>query len=341
MKIGFVLPTNFSLDGPGNGVRVQALAQADALRRAGQDVTLLNPWEHLRDQFDIVQFFTGGFPTYLIETKRPTPVRRLVFAPMIDSNEPNWRYRLAAKLGNSVPKVFTIPGEFQKQARGSDLIICRSKHERARVVDGLGIDPAKTQVRIVLNGIDSPPDADDPAPVLQRLALEPGFVFHLSSYTDTRKNAVRMAQAVAPLGVPLVIAGSVKPGVVLDQLRDIAGRYKNVRLLGFLSDQEREVLYRTCAVFCLPSSHEGTGLVALEAAARGAAVVITRHGGPPDYFGGWAQYVDPADVAGIRTAVERAKTNARKDTELQRHVLANLTWNQSAQGLIAAYQGLP
>jgi glycosyltransferase involved in cell wall biosynthesis len=79
------------------------------------------------------------------------------------------------------------------------------------------------------------------------------------------------------------------------------------------------------------------GLVAVEAAAYGAGVVITKNGGPPDYFGDLAYYVDQFDVASIRHSVQKAWENPKSEA-IKRHVLTNLTWEQSARSLVAAFQ---
>ncbi len=335
MKIGMILPGNFTLSNAGNGIRAQAEYQAEALERAGHDVRRMDPWQaYDGEPFDVVQFFVGGFAHKGIEKVKPVSARMLVFAPIIDTNESNRRYRLAARLGGLARKVFTIPGVFRQQACGSDLVICRSMHERERIVRGLGIDPAKTE--IVLNGVN-PPEKADPETVRQQYELSEDFLLHVSAYTQARKNVVRLIQAVGPTGVPLVIAGSAQPGPVLDQIRALAKKYGNVKLLGFLDRTELNGLYAACKVFCLPSIHEGTGLVALEAASYGAGVVITQNGGPPDYFANLAEYVDPNSVSGIRHAVERVWNVSHSDS-LRKHILENLTWDQSASNLVEAYQ---
>ena len=281
MKIGFLLPAKLSLDGAGNGVRAQALAQAAALEQCGVSVALLNPWVTWDQQsVEIVHFYSGGMPMFGIGRRRGAQGSpKLLFSPIIDSNEPNYRYRLAAGLGTVLPKLFTIPGELRRQAMGADLVVCRSEHEKGRVIDGLGIDLGK--VRVVLNGVN-PPGFVDAAPVLARLNLPAEFALHVSSYTQPRKNVVRLAEAIGPTGTPLVIAGTATPGVILERLKGLAQRYSNIRLLGFMESSDLAALYSACRVFCLPSIHEGTGLVALDAAAYGAEVVITRKVGIMD-----------------------------------------------------------
>jgi glycosyltransferase involved in cell wall biosynthesis len=337
MKIGFLLPANFALDGPGNGVRRQAIYQAEALEGLGHQVIRLDAWgSYDLATFDVIQFFSGGFPHIWIERAALPGHTMLVFAPIIDSNEPNWRYRLASSVGTnrSRAKVYTIPGALRAQALGSDLVICRSEYECSRVIKGLGAPARKTEV--VLNGVPEPV-AVDREEVRRRLGLPAEFVLHVSAYTQERKNTIRLAEAIGPTGMPLVLAGTAMPGPVLDRLKALASEYPNISMLGYLNAADLAGIYAASKVFCLPSDHEGTGLAALEAASYGAQVVITRNGGPADYFGKLADYVDPQSVADIRAAVERAWSQPASRA-LQQHVTQNLTWTQSARRLVDAYQ---
>jgi glycosyltransferase involved in cell wall biosynthesis len=338
MRIGFLLPANYALTGPGNGVRAQAVYQAEALERLGLEVVRLDSWNLCPGiaELDVVQFFLGGYAHFTIQVNRPHPVRMLAYAPIIDSNEPWWRYRAAAWLGSISGRLNTVPGAFRQQCLGSDLVVCRSRHERERVIRGLGVSPTRTGIEIVLNGVDPPPPAD---PTLARRAygLPDAYALHVGRFIDPRKNVFRLVEAIGPTGIPLVIAGSAPPGATLDRLKSLAAKHPQIRILG---EQERTMLnslYAGCRVFCLPSLHEGTGLVALEAAAYGAAVVITRNGGPPDYFGDMAEYVDPLNVIAIREAIARAWA-ASPTERLRRHVIDNLSWDRSARSLVEAYQ---
>jgi glycosyltransferase involved in cell wall biosynthesis len=213
-------------------------------------------------------------------------------------------------------------------------VVCRSAAERRRVVEDLGVPAARAH--IVLNGV-APPAAVDAEAVRRRFGLPDDFCLHVSAYTQPRKNVQRLIEAVGPTGFPLVIAGIATDAARLAALQAAAARYPAIRFLDYLSAADRDALYAAARVFCLPSENEGTGLVALEAAAHGAAIVITRRGGPPDYFGALAQYVDPDSVDSIRTAVQRA-WSAPRDGALRQHVLEGLSWRQSAQGLERVYQ---
>lgn len=336
MKIGFLLPANFAVGNPGNGVRAQARYQAEALERLGHEVTRLDPWDtHELSRFDVIHFFLGGFANLWIEqVKRRLSKGILVFAPTIDTNEPNWRYRLAVHAGHLHEKLYTIPGALHDQAIGSDLVVCRSEHERDRVVKGLGIEVGKTA--IVLNGTDVVEAVDGNA-VRRELGFPEGFVLHVSAYTQQRKNVVRLVEAVGALGYPLVIAGHAERGSVYDRLQQRVHTFGNIRLYNFLHKVALHRLYAGCRVFCLPSVFEGTGLSALEAASYGAKVVITQNGGARDYFAEHAEYVDPYDTSTIREALKRA-WDKPESLLLRDHLRCNLTWDHSAQQLVAAYE---
>ena len=119
-------------------------------------------------------------------------------------------------------------------------------------------------------------------------------MLHVSGYTQRHKNAVRLAEAVGPTSMPLVMAGTASDGPILRRLQELAARHDTIRLLGNVDRDTLNGMYAACRVFCLPSEIEGTGLVALEAASYGAAIVITPHGGPPDYLLEHAEYVEAA-----------------------------------------------
>jgi glycosyltransferase involved in cell wall biosynthesis len=337
MRIGVMLPGTFSVGNRGNGVAEQAGQQAQALERRGHTVLRLNPWEWQDERsLDVLHFFVGGATldgvTRYRQLSKPGV---LVFSPIIDSNQPLVSYRLAAALGSLSARLLTIPGMLRSQANSSDVVICRSAHESQRLAAGLGIGREKLEV--VLNGCTAPAvSAADAGAVRAALALPEDFLLHVSAFTQERKNVLRLAEAAESLGYPLVIAGTSAPGPVLRELQNRARNSNRIRVLGYVDAAVKHALFETCRVFCLPSYHEGTGLAALEAAAQGANIVITRNGGPPDYFLDHAEYVDPYSVAGIRAAIARAWTRPRNEA-LRAHVTQSLTWDQSALRLESVY----
>jgi glycosyltransferase involved in cell wall biosynthesis len=340
MRIGILLPGIFALGNPGNGVFEQAKQQARALEALGHKVVELNPWQWQDEKkLDVIHFYSGGPALRGIEhlfdsSQRPA----LVFSPIIDSNKSFVSYRIAALMGGLVPAVITVPGEFRRQAIASDIVVCRSASEKERVCRGMGISPQK--VRIVLNGTSIPDTVDGDASRVQReLDLPDKFVLHVSAFTQERKNVLRLVAAMEKLEYPLVIAGSSVAGPVSASLLRKCGNSKRLRVLGFVDHATKAALYSLCRVFCLPSIHEGTGLSALEAGARGARLVITKKGGTPDYFKNYVEYVDPYSIAGIREAIVRAWSRPDSD-ELRQYIRRDLTWEASARALEQVYISL-
>ena len=337
LRIGFLLPADVAIGNRANGVVRQARMQAAALRARGHEVLQLQSWDWQDPaQLDVLHVFVGGPALLDIERTHGVGSRGiLVLSPIIDSNQPFLAYRSAAIAGNLGNRLLTVPGVLRRQALASDLVVCRSRHEVLRVTSGLGVATECTS--LVLNGADPPQQvpAEQRNELQRRLGLPEAFVLHISAFTQPRKNVLRLVEATARLGYPLLIAGNAESGAVLESLRRREG--PGLRLLGFVDATTKALLYASCKVFCLPSLHEGTGLAALEAGAYGCNVVITRNGGAPDYFGDDADYVDPFDQSDIERALARAWIRA-PGPALSERLRLELTWERSALALERAYR---
>jgi len=90
-------------------------------------------------------------------------------------------------------------------------------------------------------------------------------------------------------------------------LKSLIDDAPNIELKGFVSDTELYSLYNRAKVFALPSLNEGVGLVALEAAVHGCNIVITRLGGPKEYYTeGTVWLVDPYNIDDIGVSINLA-----------------------------------
>lgn len=79
----------------------------------------------------------------------------------------------------------------------------------------------------------------------------------------------------------------------------------NVYLTGFVSEEELEKYYQMADIFVMPSKGEGFGLVFIEAAANGCAVIAGNKDGSVDALcnGDLGTLVDPDDVGAIYDAI--------------------------------------
>lgn len=230
------------------------------------------------------------------------------------------------------------------QAHRSKRVIAATKLMVRDVVDGFELDP--DHVRRIPIGIDpawweaSGPGED---PVRHRSGLV--FAWGRVQY---EKGFQVLARAISALryrvaGLECVIAGR---GSYLPELQsqiDIAGAGDLVDLPGFLSDNElREAIHHAGCVV-IPSLYEPFGVVALEALAGGAPLIVADTGGLAELVGGTGSALtfEPGDAAELADCIERVLTDdglADRLVERGRELLrASYSWDAIAARTLGVY----
>jgi len=151
---------------------------------------------------------------------------------------------------------------------------------------------------------------------------------------DPRKNQLALITALRGSGIPLRLIGTgeVFPAYAA-RCREAAGA--GVELSGFVSEAELDEAYRSARVHALPSWFELPGLVSLDAAASGAAVVVSRAGTAGEYLGRGAAYCS-TDPVSVRSAVMDAY-EAGPPEGLAARVASTYTWRATAECYLEAY----
>ena len=103
-------------------------------------------------------------------------------------------------------------------------------------------------------------------------------------------------------------------------------------------DEEMLRLYATAKCFALPSIFEGVGLVALDAAACGCDIVITKLGGPHEYYSDMASMVNPMSVDEIGTSIKEFLEGKTFQPELSKYVQENFSPEKNAELLGTIYE---
>ena len=126
-------------------------------------------------------------------------------------------------------------------------------------------------------------------------AMDPNqrpFIFVLGSRARHKNVDIlfSIAKEIDALGLNILVAGA--SGKVFSTL-EMHSVPSNVRMLGFVTDDDLAALYQNALCFAFPSLTEGFGLPVLEALAFGCPVLASNAASLPEVCGDAALYADP------------------------------------------------
>jgi len=192
-------------------------------------------------------------------------------------------------------------------------------------------------VHVVPNGVDlaefSPVTPDERLAARRALGLDRDHfvVGFLGDYATPRKGLEPLVAAVGrgSAGERLVVAARGDD----DHLRAVAkaaGAHERVVVTGFAPPRQ---VMAAADVVAAPSLYEPFSLVALEAAACGVPVLVSRCAGAASLLGDAVMQTEPGDVAGIRAALDALQADGSLRDELSRagrEAAARFPWSECA-----------
>ena len=306
VRIAYYLSAPTGMAGELGGVRRNLSTFMELARSAGAEVLELDHWSPERlEATDLVHLS----PADLDSLAMAREVRRrgipYVVSPIIDKTAPNWVLRSVTLVDVLLgPLVHTHLGAAREICRHAAGIATMSNHEIERVRAGLRV--AHVAIRRIRPPLASDAVLADRAAFVERHGAS-DFVLFAGDLANPRKNVLRLIAACAVLEYPLYLTGT------LDVSTEVGGRVAAacgsgtvVRHLGVLDRPMLLSAMAACRAFALPSLVEGIGLAAVDAAAAGASVVVTPHGGPHDYLDDYAHYVEPNSIQSIAVGLRKA-----------------------------------
>jgi len=213
------------------------------------------------------------------------------------------------------------------------------------IVAGFEMDPE--HVRRVPHGINPAwwatrgPDEDEDE-ARSKLVLSWGRVQYEKGFHVLARAVATLRPRVPGLECMIVGRGTYLPE--LQSQIDIAGVGNLIEVAGYLPDDELRTVIHRAGVVVIPSLYEPFGVVALEALAGGAPLIVADTGGLAELVGGTgsALLFEPGNASALADCIERvltdpelAATMVKRGSEI---LQATYSWDAIATRTLSVYQ---
>lgn len=238
--------------------------------------------------------------------------------------------------------------EFSRGIRQSSRFIAASEFTRREIAQRCGVAPDRIDVTY-----QAPRPEFHPRPPGQCRAVRsalglPERYFLFVGTLEPRKNLPGLLDAYAALPVtvrdrhPLVVVGAW--GWSADSLRERLARRSlpaQVRVVGYVSDEQLACVYSGCTALVWPTFYEGFGLPPIEAMACGAAVITSNVASLPEVVGSAGVLLDPRETEPWSEAMLRMADDGPWRSAWSQRGLAQaqgFSWRRCALETVACYQ---
>jgi len=334
MKIAYILYPDVIISNRSNGIRSQAVTWAELLRKAGHTVDNIDNWgDYDWKSYDIIHLFGGGKWIYNVSKRLSEINANIVWSPIADpplGKANYYKFSLLRNIQKIANNKFQWGGyETIMSIPYFKLILTRTNFEGKFLTESFGIPKEKIY--------EVPLSYSTSCHSYEKVPKEP-FCLHISSIYQERKNVIRLIEAAKKYNFNLVLAGNKGSESQYKKIRDTISDNTNIKVLGFISEEEKISLYKRAKVFALPSISEGVGIVALEAAYYGCEIVITNIPGPKEYYKGKATEIDPLSIDSIGKGIIEVLTSSKFQPELSYIIEREYSEDSIRKKLLSSYE---
>ena len=231
------------------------------------------------------------------------------------------------------------------QAFRSRRVIASTRLMIREIVAGFEMDP--DHVRRVPHGIDpawwAAPSPGEPTDVERtKLVLAWGRVRYEKGFHVLARAVATVRKQVPALECMIVGRGTYLPE--LQSQIDIAGVGNLIEVPGYLADDDLRAAIHRAGCVVIPSLYEPFGVVALEALAGGAPLIVADTGGLAELVGGTgsALLFEPGNADDLANCIERVLTDEDLAAEMVKRgkeiLQATYSWDAIALRTMTVYQ---
>jgi glycosyltransferase involved in cell wall biosynthesis len=255
-----------------------------------------------------------------------------------------------------VPKKYSTARMFygrviaRRLAQRQDAVIAISENTARDIREFFDVPSAR--IRVIHNGLEHhrffPGSREQAqAEMAHRHQLQKPFFLYVARLEHPAKNHVRLISAFNQFKSStgsdwqLVIGGSDWHGA--EAIHSAARQSpfaSDIRMLGFVADEQLPDLYRAAEVFVYPSLYEGFGLPPIEAMACGCPVICSTRGSLGEIVSNAAAIVDPENIDSIAKELGLLAADANLRDHLRHAGLdraQQFDWNRTALETLSLY----
>ena len=240
-----------------------------------------------------------------------------------------------------------LHSQTRRSCRNARRVVTISESGRRDVHHHFGVPLER--IDVVQPGVDErfrPYSSQEVAEFRERQQLPEQFILHVGTL-QPRKNIPTLIDALARLDrphLPLVLVGGKgwQYAQIFERIAAL-GLHKQVRLTGYVPDEELPLWYNAAAALVFPSVYEGFGLPIVQAMACGTPVIAADTSSIPEAAGDAALLFAPHDVDGLVNHLLTVLDNEEQaDTMREKGVVhaSQFTWTRAgammAQSFVSA-----